>query len=170
MEKDYLKLGIRDFCGQMMEGKFADSDIYIYADNVPNREEFLGEVLVAAMLSDKKNDYYEKVEKHFEQHEPSRKRTKEKEVFSDIVTHPQKEWFIGRLHQLIGDKPGGARVGKILIKAVLDGNLMRFPTQEEFKGEFGLMGTWGAIYNKFHDKDKVMNNAKLYDELDNIVF
>ena len=65
MKKDYLKLGIRDFCEQMLEGKFADSDIYIYADNVSNKEDFLSEVLVASMLSDNDNDYYGKVESYY---------------------------------------------------------------------------------------------------------
>ena len=170
MEKEYLKLGIREFCEQMMDGKFADSDIYIYADNAPDRDEFLNEVLVAAMLSDTNNDYYEMVERHFKQQKPPTKRNgRKQEVFSDIVSHPNKEWFMAQLHQLIGDKPQGARVGKILLKALLDTYLMRFPNEKEFTDEFGLNGSWEAI-RKFNDKEKVNESNKLFEELSNIVF
>ena len=145
MKKDYLKLGIRDFCEQMLEGKFADSDIYIYADNVSNKEDFLSEVLVASMLSDNDNDYYGKVESYYKKVSPQETR------FSDIIQYKDKEKLLERLHQLIGNTYG-AHAGAIIQRAKLDEYLMRYPTQEEFKKEFGLKGSWQAVHNYFDEK------------------
>lgn len=157
MKKDYLKLGIRDFCEQMLEGKFADSDIYIYADNVSNREDFLSEVLVASMLSDSDNDYYEKIETHYEIV------SLQETCFSDIIQYEDKKKLLKRLHQLIGNTYG-AHAGAIIQKAKLDGYLMGYPTQKDFEKEFGLKGTWQAVQNYFNE-----NSQKALDKSNKIV-
>ena len=62
-----MKLGIREFCEQMMDGKFADEDIYKYVLTIKNREDFLAEVTMAAILSDTNIDYIEKIEAFYKQ-------------------------------------------------------------------------------------------------------
>ena len=58
--------------------------------------------------------------------------------FCGIVQHTDKEKVINRLHYLIDGKTG-SEVGAILLRAKLDGLLIRVPTKAEFEGEFGKL-------------------------------
>lgn len=80
-----------------------------------------------------------------------------KKNFTYIIQDNNKPRLLKRLHSLIDGKRG-ADVGAILLKAYLDGYLMRVPTQAEYESEFNLIGSWEAI-RKYLDKES--NNAIL---------
>lgn len=88
-------------------------------------------------------------------------------TFADLIQHQDKEKILSRLHELI-DGRGGSDVGSILAKAIWDGYLKREPTQEEYKSEFNLIGSWEGIrkyFAGFKDDDKKLQRA-----LDIIIF
>ena len=85
---------------------------------------------------------------------------KDKEMgFYGIVQYDDPLKLVNRLHKLI-DGRKGADVGCVLLKSVQDGYLSRRPTQNEFKSEFILIGSWSAIHNYMNDNsEKALDRA-----------
>lgn len=89
------------------------------------------------------------------------KSAKKKPIFADLIQDQDKERLLSRLHTLI-DGQGGANVGSVIAKAILDGHLKREPTQEEYKSEFNLYGSWEGIrkyFAGFRDDEKKFQKA-----------
>lgn len=89
------------------------------------------------------------------------KSAKKKPTFADLIQHQDKERVLARLHELI-DGRGGKVVGRVIAKAIWDGYLIDEPTQDEYKSEFNLVGSWEGIRKYFHDfrnKDELLDDA-----------
>lgn len=67
-----------------------------------------------------------------------------KHDFKNIIQYEDKERLLNRLHELIDGK-GGADVGAVLLKAKIEKYLTKCPSENEYKSEFTLNGTWSAI-------------------------
>ena len=85
-------------------------------------------------------------------------------LFRQIVQHPDPERLMKRLHELI-DGHGGAAVGSVLLKCMQLGYLKKSPSQAEFRSEFQLIGTWGAIHNYMDE-----NSLKALSRANKIIF
>lgn len=74
--------------------------------------------------------------------------------FKGLIQYEDKAKLLKRLHSLI-DGNKGKRVGLVLNRAYYDKLISAIPTQEEFKSEFKLIGSWQAIhkYTSNHEND-----------------
>lgn len=68
----------------------------------------------------------------------------QKADFRNIIQYEDKEKLLRRFHELIDGK-SGADVGAVLLKAKKEKYLTKCPTENEYKSEFELIGSWSAI-------------------------
>lgn len=89
--------------------------------------------------------------------------SRQKIDFRNIIQYEDKERMLDRLHNLIDGK-GGADVGAVLLNARMNNLLTRNPTRNEFESEFKLIGSWSAISNYMSD-----NNTNALDRANKII-
>lgn len=84
---------------------------------------------------------------------PTNKGKKKNPSFLDIIQYEDKDKLLKKLHFLIDGKRG-RDVGFVFVRAKhFDHLITRYPTEEEYKSEFELIGTWSAISNYFYKEE-----------------
>lgn len=82
--------------------------------------------------------------------------------FKGLIQYEDKDKLLKRLHALI-DGNSGKRVGLVLNRAYYDKLISHIPTQEEFKSEFKLIGSWQAIHKYTSNYDNDISDIVIFE-------